>query len=58
MKQAHSVRAGEVYCAPKHKVVDVTACFGCERLIEIDVDSRRPKVVCAINPEEEAPSER
>ena len=58
MKLAHSVRAGEVYCAAQHKVVAVTACFGCERLIEIDVDSRRPKVVCAVNPEEEAPSER
>jgi hypothetical protein len=57
MKQTHGVREGMVFCAVQRRVVDVTRCYGCERLVEIDLDSRNPKVVCAIPaPGEPAPS--
>ena len=47
MKIARAVDAeGTVYCAEQHRTVDVLVCYGCERLVDIDLDTRRPKVVC------------
>jgi hypothetical protein len=46
MKQTHAVVDGTVFCVAQHRTVDVMACYGCERLITIDIDSRRPKVTC------------
>lgn len=55
MKITHPVTGdGSVYCAQQRRVVDVITCYGCEKLVEIDLDSRRPKVVCAVA----APGER
>ncbi len=48
MKQTHPVDDGKVFCGRQGRVVDVISCFGCEKLVEIDLDSRRPKVVCAV----------
>jgi hypothetical protein len=41
----------------QRRAVDVVTCYGCEKLVEIDLDSRRPKVVCALPaPGEPAPA--
>ena len=49
VKVTHGVTdEGSVYCAQQRRVVDVITCYGCEKLVEIDLDSRRPKVVCAV----------
>ncbi|HZP97557.1 MAG TPA: hypothetical protein VFC31_14660 [Candidatus Limnocylindria bacterium] len=49
MKQTHAVTdEGTVYCPRQRRVVDVMCCYGCGKLVEIDLDSRRPKVVCAV----------
>jgi hypothetical protein len=44
---------GRVYCAIQRRVVDVIACYGCTKVVKIDLDSRRPKVTCAVNPSDE-----
>lgn len=50
-KQIHVVTdEGRVFCPRQRQVVDVMACYGCEKLVEIDLDSRRPKVVCGAPP--------
>ena len=47
MKVTHAVDdKGCVYCIAQRKSVDVLGCYGCERVIDIDLDSRRPKVTC------------
>ena len=47
-KQIHTVtEEGRVFCPRHGQVIDVMACYGCEKLVDIDLDSRRPKVVCA-----------
>ncbi len=47
-KQTHAVTdEGTVFCPLQRQVVDVMYCYGCEKLVEIDLDSRRPKVICA-----------
>ncbi len=47
-KQTHTVTdEGTVYCPRQRRVIDVMACYGCDKLVEIDLDSRRPKVVCS-----------
>ncbi len=57
MKQTHGVQDGKVFCAVQRRAVDVVTCYGCEKLVEIDLDSRRPKVVCALPaPGEPAPA--
>jgi hypothetical protein len=57
MKLTHAVNDGEVYCQQQRRVVDVMACYGCEKLVDIDLDSRRPKVTCAVAaPGEPAPA--
>lgn len=48
MKLTHSVMAGTVFCPVRGKVVDVMACYACEKVALIDLDSRHPKVVCAV----------
>ena len=54
MKVTHRVdEEGRVYCAEKQKSVDVLSCYGCERLVDIDVDSRHPRVTCEIERPEE-----
>lgn len=45
---------GTVYCGKQRGVIDVMACYGCEKLVEIDLDSRRPKIVCGVGAAEEA----
>ena len=45
---------GTVYCGEQRRVIDVMACYGCEKLVDIDLDTRRPKVVCAVGAAEEA----
>ncbi len=45
---------GTVYCGEQRRVIDVMACYGCEKLVDIDLDSRRPKVVCGVGAAEEA----
>ena len=45
---------GTVYCADKRRAIDVMACYGCAKLVDIDLDSRRPKIVCAVGRLEEA----
>jgi hypothetical protein len=57
VKVTHSVADGTVYCAQQRRIVDVMACYGCDRVVEIDLDSRRPKVTCAASaPGEPAPA--
>ena len=49
MKVTHAVSAeGAVFCAQQQRIVDVITCYGCDRVVRIDLDSNRPKVVCAI----------
>ena len=49
VKVTHAVTdEGGVYCALQKRVVDVITCYGCDKVVRIDLDSRRPKVVCAI----------
>ncbi len=48
MKLTHSVVAGTVFCPVQGAVVDVMACYACEKVVEIDLDSRHPKIVCAV----------
>ncbi len=49
MKLTHPVTdEGTVYCTQQRRIVDVMTCYGCEKLVDIDLDSRRPKVVCAV----------
>ncbi len=45
---------GTVYCSEQRRVIDVMACYGCEKLVDIDLDSRRPKIVCGVGAAEEA----
>ncbi len=45
---------GTVYCGDRRQVIDVMACYACEKLVDIDLDSRRPKIVCAVGAAEEA----
>lgn len=60
MKVAHPIdEDGRVYCVAQQKTVDVLSCYGCERLVDIDVDSRHPRVTCeAERPEARRPSAR
>lgn len=60
MKITHAVDSqGRVYCGAQRKSVDVLACYGCERLIDIDLDSRHPRVTCELDrPEEQGSPER
>ena len=44
MRVARVVSDGDVYCAVQRRVVDVVDCYACEHLIDIDLDSRRPKL--------------
>jgi hypothetical protein len=43
-----------VYCAIRGKLVDVERCLGCRRLVEYDLDARRPYLVCR-GPEDHRP---
>jgi len=60
MKVTHAVdEDGRVYCTKQQKTIDVLMCYGCTRLVEIDVDSRRPRVTCEFDrPEERRPGDR
>lgn len=35
-----------VYCPIRKGIVDIEGCFGCEQLVEYDLDARRPYLVC------------
>jgi len=50
MKQTHAVGEGKVFCIVQHRLVDIMACYGCKKLVEIDLDSRHPRVTCAAPP--------
>ena len=39
---------GTVYCPVQQRSVDVLSCYGCERIADIDLDTRRPKIVCIV----------
>jgi hypothetical protein len=53
-KQTHLVSEGRVYCTNDRRDVDVERCLMCPLLEDIDLDSRRPKVVCRLSAEAEA----
>jgi hypothetical protein len=53
-KQAHVISEGRVYCANDGREVDVERCVMCPLLEDIDLDSRRPKVVCRLSPAAES----
>jgi hypothetical protein len=58
MKIAHGVADGSVYCSLQGKTVDVMGCYGCDRVVTIDLDSRHPKVVCVVpEPGEPGPAQ-
>jgi hypothetical protein len=44
---------GRVFCVTLRKTVDVIACYGCKKVVTIDLDSRHPKVTCALDPADE-----
>ena len=35
-----------VYCAVRTQYIDIERCFDCRRLVEYDLDARRPFIVC------------
>ena len=54
MKVTHAVdEDGQVYCAKQRKNIDVLACYACKRSVEIDLDSRKPRVTCELDRTEE-----
>jgi hypothetical protein len=40
------ISGGHVYCQLRHEDRDVTLCFGCERLKELDKRTSPPYIVC------------
>jgi len=40
---------GRVYCTKQRKTVDVLSCYECKRLIEVDLDSKKPRVTCELD---------
>lgn len=46
---------GQIYCPVRRRIVDVERCLSCRRLVDYDVDARRPFVVCR-GPEETPPT--
>jgi hypothetical protein len=53
-KQTHLISDGRVYCTNDGEDVDVERCLMCPLLEDIDLDSRRPKVVCRLSPAAES----
>lgn len=45
-----------VYCAVRRRPVDIERCLECRRLVDLDLDARRPFIVCR-GPEEQPPAE-
>lgn len=59
MKVTHRVdEDGRVFCAAQKKSVDVLGCYGCARLLDIDIDSRQPRVTCELDDAEARPPAR
>jgi hypothetical protein len=57
VKVTHAVDTdGRIYCAKQRKSIDVLACYGCARLVTIDLDSRTPKVTCEVERGAEQPA--
>lgn len=48
MNVTHAVLEGAVYCPLLGRNVDVMTCYACAKATVIDLDSRHPKVVCAL----------
>jgi hypothetical protein len=48
VKLTHPADRGTVFCSVKGTTIDVMSCYGCERMVEIDLDTRHPKVVCLV----------
>ena len=53
-KQTHLVSEGRVHCTNDRRDVDVERCLTCPLLEDIDLDSRRPRVVCRLSAKAEA----
>ena len=53
-KQVRVITDGLVYCTNDRRDVDVERCLMCPLLEDIDLDSRRPKVVCRLSAKAEA----
>jgi hypothetical protein len=49
-KQTHLISDGQVFCPNDARDVDIERCLVCPLLDDIDLDSRRPKVVCRLSP--------
>jgi hypothetical protein len=45
-----------VYCPNRKRYVDIEGCLDCRRLVEYDLDARRPYIVCR-GPEDGQPTE-
>ena len=45
-KQAHLIADGRVLCPQAGRDVDFERCLGCPLLVDLDVDSRHPTVIC------------
>lgn len=45
-KQAHFIADGRVLCPQAGRDVDFERCLGCPLLVDLDVDSRHPRVIC------------
>jgi len=57
VKLTHPVKGGQIFCSVEGKSIDVMSCYGCDRMVEVDLDTRSPKVVCVVPaPGEPAPS--
>lgn len=48
-KLTHAIEDGRVFCPNRGRDVDVERCLTCPLLADIDLDSRRPKVVCRLS---------
>jgi hypothetical protein len=35
-----------VYCPIRTRMVDIEGCLGCDRLVDYDLDARRPYLIC------------
>lgn len=47
MRITHAVeKDGRVYCVRDCKRIDVLTCYGCERAVDVDIDSAHPRVRC------------
>lgn len=48
MKLTHAVTKATVFCQVKGRTIDVMSCYACDRMMEVDLDTAHPKVVCVV----------